>query len=189
MAIHNPVEKKFYDITGYPPGVIWLAQFSDRDPLPYCKKHIVKLNDYPDMYVDGILYCPKDRETFTFHTSVEVATNLARQEIFDSNLKQLEVVRIDPEGYQVLARELNKKDPRYWIDVKLSETSKGLQLMVQAGKRNKDDQKVQLFVEPSAKRLGFDQGAKDQHPNGIFKEVRAIFKDSQTVISDTNPSK
>jgi hypothetical protein len=179
-------DKKFYEIEGYPEGLIWLAQFSNRNPEPYCKEHTVKLVKTWVGRVGAYHFsCPKDNEVFFLNNTVEIISDLARQEIFETDLKELEIVRIDPGGYQVLAKESIKKDPRYWIEAKLSDTSKGLQLMVQAGKRDGDGKKVQLFVEPPSKRLGFDKSSKDQHPNGLFTEVKATFKDSTSTIEES----
>ena len=178
-------EKKFYEIEGYADGLIWLAQYSNRNLEPYCNTHRVKLVEtWIPRKSSYHLSCPKDNQVFYLNNSVEITLDLARQEIFETDLKDLDIVRIDPQGYQVLAKESIKKDPRYWIESKLSDTSKGLQLMVQVGKKTEEGKKVQLFVEPPSKRLGFDKSAKDQHPSGLFTEVNAKFKDSQTTISD-----
>jgi hypothetical protein len=58
-----------------------------------------------------------------------------------------------------------------------------LELMIQVGKKD-GSKKVQLFVDLPAERMGFDTGDKDRHPSGLFAEVKATFKDSDTTISD-----
>lgn len=175
------LEKKFYELTGDPPGLVWLAQYSNRPPEAYCKKHRIKLVIGDD--VDE-LYCPEDNKSFTLKNEIAVIEELARQKIFRNDVKDLQLVRIDPEGYQVLAKETISKDPSFWVETKLSNTARGLQLMIQVGKKDKSGNKVQLFVEPAAKRMDFDRSGSDVHPVGLFSKVTAEFKDSSTVIAD-----
>lgn len=175
-------DKKFYELSGDAPGLVWLAQYSHDEPKAYCKKHRLKL--VRDRSYIGYLICPENLERFNLRFQFEDQdADLAHQKIFGENLKNLELVRIEPEGYEVVARELNKKNPDYWVDSKLSNTSKGLQLMVQVGKRDGSGKKVQLFVEPAAKRIDFDRSGSDIHPTGIFAEVIAKFKDAESTIS------
>ncbi len=176
------MEQKFYELSGDSEGLIWLAGFSDDLPEAYCKKHRLKL--IRDRRRIGYLICPEDRNSFNLRFDLEHEdANLARQKIFDKPLSDLSLVRIDPEGYQVIAKETNRKNPNYWIESKLSNTSKGLQLMVQVGKRDELGEKVQIFVEPSAQRMDFDRGGKDIHPTGIFTKLTAEFKNSKNTIS------
>lgn len=177
-------DKKFYELQGDPPGLVWLAQYSNRDTIAYCKKHRVQLEMGDD--VDE-LYCPDDNELFTLKNELSVIEKLARQKIFNDDVKDLEIIRIDPEGYQVIAKESIKKDPDFWVEAKLSNTSKGLQLMVQVGKKDESGEKVQLFVEPAARRMDFDRNGKDIHPVGVFTKVIAEFKDSSSSITGKNP--
>lgn len=177
-------ESQFYELAGDAPGLLWFGQGRGVDPIPYCKTHRVALILY--QHRPPRLQCPEDLEMFKLRINLVTDTSLARQKIYSEDLRNLPIVRIDPQGYEVLAREINKKDPRYWVDAKLSDTGKGLQLMVQAGKRNVDGKKVQLFVDLPAKRMSFDYNAKDQHPSGLFTTLNAEFKDTETTISDTS---
>ncbi|HEX5395264.1 MAG TPA: hypothetical protein VFW52_02875 [Candidatus Saccharimonadales bacterium] len=175
-------EKKFFELEGDSKGLIWLAHFSNNPPVPYCKKHrLVLIRDVMDV---KLLKCPEDSERFTLRHHLAQDAELARQKIFHDSVENLELVRIDPEGYQVVAKETLRKDPNFWIEAKLSNTSKGLQLMVQTGKKDQSGEKVQLFVEPAAKRMDFDRGGSDIHPSGIFTKVVADFKDTSVEIAD-----
>jgi hypothetical protein len=180
------VEKKFYELTGDPDGLVWLAQYSNHVPEAFCKKHRIKLIIGDD--VDE-LYCPEDNELFSLKNDISVVEELARQKIFRDDVKDLKIVKIDPEGYQVIAKETVKTDPKFWVEAKLSNTNRGLQLMVQVGKKDESGQKVQLFIEPAAKRMDFDRGGSDIHPTGIFSKVTAEFKDSSTIISEKPDTK
>jgi hypothetical protein len=179
--------EKFYEFPEDPDGLIWLVKDPIKTPRPYCNKHRVRLVPEPMSFnfpKDLILVCPQDSEQFRTLHGLRIAANLVSQKVFNTRLRDLKVVRIDPDGYQVLAKETVAKNPLYWIDAKLSNTSRGLQLMIQAGKKNKKGEKVQLFVEPAAKRMDFDRNGKDIHPNGVFAIVTAEFKESTTTISD-----
>ena len=174
------MDKTFFELTGDPKGLIWLAEYSNRAPMAYCKKHRIKLVIGDD--VDE-LYCPEYNEEFSLRNDISVIEELARQKIFKDDVKDLQLVHIDPEGYQVIAKETVKSNPDFWVEAKLSETARGLQLMVQVGKKDESGEKVQLFVEPAAKRMDFDRGGNDIHPAGIFTKVTAEFTDSKSTIS------
>lgn len=175
------MEKKFYELAGDPDGLVWLAQYSNRNPDAYCKKHRIRLLAGDDT---DELYCPEDEAHFILKNEISVIEELARQKIFRDEVKDLQIVSIDPEGYQVVAKETVKKDPNFWVEAKLSNTSRGLQLMVQVGKKDGSGEKVQLFVEPAARRMDFDRGGSDIHPTGLFSRVVADFKDSKITIAD-----
>jgi hypothetical protein len=174
--------ERLYELEGDAPGLVWLAKYSDLQPKPYCKQHRLKLIRHPGRH--GYLMCAEDKEVFKLRLDWVHDADLARQKIFNQAIEELELVRIDPLGYQVLAKETVKKNPDYWLEAKLSNTAKGLQLMVQVGKKNESGQKVQLFVEPAAKRIDFDQSEKDIHPVGLFSLVTAEFKNSKTTIKN-----
>jgi hypothetical protein len=174
-------ESKFYELEGDDQGLVWFAQFSNRQPVPYCKKHRLVLIQDPMSFRQ--LKCPEDNKIFRLRNNLPQDKELARQKIFHKAVEELELVRIDPEGYQVVAKETVKNDPAFWIEAKLSNTSRGLQLMIQAGKRDQSGKKVQLFVEPASKRMDFDRNGNDIHPSGMFTRVTAEFKDTKSEIS------
>lgn len=90
--------------------------------------------------------------------------------------RDAEIVNIDGELIRIQRKE--EKDNDYWIDTKISKNKKGeLQLMVLAGSK-KDDDKVQLFLDPKNERLSFDQN--NDHPKEIFAKVTAVFKSSRS---------
>lgn len=99
--------------------------------------------------------------------------------VFESlKYKNAEIINIDGELIKV-QKEL-KKDDNYWVEAKLSKNKKGeTQLMVLVGSKLQKD-KAQLFVDPSNKRLSFDQN--NIHPTKILTKVIAIFKSSQSEI-------
>jgi hypothetical protein len=166
-----------------PDGIVWLQpkQRSYADVSLYCDEHRVPLST-----TRGALtaICPVDSKFFKFSGSVYQQTKLANSLVTRERegLRKLKVARIDAGGNAVLAKEHKELNDQYWIDVKLSEATKGLEVMIQAGKRDKLNKKVQLFVDLPNQRLGFDRSSKDNHPTGLFTEVVAKFKDSATII-------
>ncbi len=176
-TVPNSNEGQMFEILGDTEGVLWFGRYSDEEPIPYCKEHRKKLLS---SYYERNLICPKDRRQFVLGNSFHTHAEFIRQEIFDTDMKELQVVRIDPDGYQVISKETTEKHPEFWVESKLSNTSKGLQLMVQVGKKDGSGEKVQLFVEPAAERMDFDRGGSDIHPSGVFTEVTAVFKNSST---------
>jgi len=85
---------------------------------------------------------------------------------------QMKVLNIDDEAIPVAKEEL--KDSDYWVRAKVTESKSGLRLIVWAGQKSNKN-KAQLFVEPSLKRMSFDQN--DDHPTEVFAKVEATFVD------------
>lgn len=96
--------------------------------------------------------------------------------------KDSETINLDGELIRVKREYI--RDDNYWVDAKISKNNKGqLQLMILAGSSKQED-KAQLFLDPSNERLGFDQNNK--HPKEIFSKVVATFKDSKSEINIKN---
>jgi hypothetical protein len=176
-------DKKIYQFLGDPEDFCWL--YDGFFAVPSCSKHLIELgwypkNDYNSPYDLACKICK-----IRIHNEIDNFTDLksfGKQRIEAQSLKDLQRIFIDEEGSAVLAREKIEKDPNYFVDAKLSNTSRGLQLMVIAGRKDENGKKVQLFVEPG--RMSFDHNRKDQHPTGLFAKVEATFKDSKTSIDD-----
>lgn len=172
------MEEKFYELEIQPEGILWKAQHPSSRPKAYCKQHLSPLHpEDPET-----LYCLKGGESFNTDVPYLALQSYARDLIFTHKLSDLKIVRIDSQGAPVLAKERNETLPGYFIESKLSDTRKGLELMVQVGKKDQSDKKVQLFVDLPAERMGFDKSSKDKHPVGLFAEVTAIFNNSISKI-------
>lgn len=152
-------------------------------PRAYCLVHKVSLQT-PDLFNSSRLVCPYDRAVFSLGIAYDDYQTYILDMINRDALKDLKIVRIDAEGATVLAKESIRKDPSYFIESKLTDTRKGLELMILVGKKDESGQKVQLFVDLPAQRLSFDHNAKDIHPSGLFSEIKATFKDSYTEITE-----
>jgi hypothetical protein len=185
----NP--KNLYYIDGDPEAVVWYVP-KEGDPIAYCKEHLVPLTYWDKAAVSEYmkrLECPFDQAVFQLRNITHIHRSFVKNMTNRNALKDYKVVRVEAQGTTVLAKERVETDPRYFIESKLSDTSKGLELMVQVGKRDEKGKKVQLFVVPPSRRMGFDTSDKDFHPTGLFAEVRAIFKDSETKIVGSETTK
>lgn len=95
--------------------------------------------------------------------------------------EKMTFINLDDAAIPVAKEQL--KDSDYWVRAKVTDSKSGTRLIVWAGSKAKKN-KTQLFVEPSLKRLSFDQN--DDHPTEVFTKVEATFVDNeQTVIKKT----
>lgn len=182
------LEKNLYEIVGFPDGIVWELDAASL-VTPHCKIHKMQLLEFPTaIIIEGHLVagdsleCPTDGQKFTLKYDIPNAKKHVQSALRANELKDYKIVRIDPEGYDVVAKEHVNLKSDFWIETKLSETAKGLQLMIQAGKKSEDGKKSQLFVDLPAQRLGFDVSSKDRHPSGLFTTVNATFRNSSTTI-------
>jgi hypothetical protein len=87
-------------------------------------------------------------------------------------------IYLDDKAIPVALDEIKGKEGPVWVRAKVTESKSGLRLIVWAGDKSAKT-KTQLFVEPSIKRLSFDQN--DDHPTEVFTKVEALFKDEVKV--------
>lgn len=180
------MERKFYTFDTDPEGLIWLpSTMRGASPEGYCRTHQVPVALGRTDYGRERVYCPIDQENFPIRNDYNVQRQAAYHLINRDAIKDLKLVRIDSEGTEVLAKERNREHTDYWVDAKLQNTPQGVLLIVQAGKRDKAGKKVQLFIDPPRGMIRFDISEKDQHPSGLFTEVRARFKSSESTIQPT----
>lgn len=172
------MNKKVYVLESDPEGIFWKPTMTSAKP--YCHEHKVPLIE-EGPFLRG-LKCPVGDEVFQLKFGFQEYRKYVKEVIGDPNIKDYKVVRLDTAGSTVLAKERVEIDSAYFIESKLSDTVKGLELMIQVGKKNEKGKKVQLFVDLPAERLGFDKSTKDKHPVGLFAKVTAVFKDSKTSI-------
>lgn len=172
-------------------GLNWNLSFDLSDhPYPMalcpnkkcnCELSLIKERPKSRIYTYNCIKC--DFSITLNKTIVEKGNDFIR--VWESlKYHNAEIINIDGELIRIQREE--KKDNDYWIDVKISKNKKDeLQLMVLAGSRKTED-KVQLFLDPKAERLAFDQN--NDHPTAIFTKVTATFKNSMTEIHANNKS-
>ena len=176
-------EKKFYRFDNNPEGIVWLVY--GMNAQAYCDEHKVPIRSR-EYYDHDETYCPVDQRAFSFrNASLLEEQNLVIDLLDREHIKDLPVIRVDSEGVDVVAKEKIKLVDEYWIEGKVMDTAKGIQAMIQFGRRSSPE-KVQLFVDPGRQRVGFDLSDKDKHPAGVFSEVKVTFKDSVTIIKEAD---
>ncbi|HOG15617.1 MAG TPA: GH32 C-terminal domain-containing protein, partial [Candidatus Absconditabacterales bacterium] len=124
--------------------------------------------------------CAKCGLTTTLNKSIEEKGEDFLNVLYSKNYKDAEIINLD--GDLIRVQREGIKDDDYRIDAKISKNKKGeLQLMVLAGSKKEED-KTQLFLDPTHERLAFDQN--DSHPREVFSKVVAIFKNSTSAIGE-----
>jgi hypothetical protein len=176
------MDKKVYTIESDPDGIFWRPRANGLTPIPYCRIHGVPLNVGHPLSTE--LTCPIGDEEYDLKFDYQSYSGLVKEIVNNPDIKNHKLIRIDNSGTRVIAKERIDTNPEYFIESKLSDTQKGLELMIQVGKTDKSGKKVQLFVDLPAERLGFDKSDKDKHPAGMFSEITATFKNSSTKITD-----
>jgi len=152
------------------------------DPIALCPKQkcFCKLIKSKEQYSIGEYKyrCIKCDFKITLNKSIEDKSIDAIHVVNSLQYKDAEIVNID--GDLIRIQREGIKDDDYWIDVKISKNKKNeLQLMVLAGSK-KNNEKIQLFLDPTNERLSFDQN--NDHPSKIFTKVIGIFKNSKSEI-------
>jgi hypothetical protein len=161
----------------------WQVYFEFNDPAPVTiarcpvKECACKLIKSKEKYEIGEFKyeCPKCGFKITLNKSIDIygADFLIVYESFE--YKDAEIINLDGELVRITREKINDTD--YWIDAKLSKNKKGeKQLMVLAGSKKEED-KIQLFIDPMHEKLSFDQN--NDHPSRLFSKVVCTFKNSE----------
>lgn len=156
-----------------------------RITVPLCIQHNLRLRGIPgqtfnrlnrrvihyDAHQSQNLKCDEDGGHI-----IKIPRTLENEELYVLNkvdapiFAQMKVLNLDDEVIPVASEEL--KDTDYWVKAKVTKSKSGTRLIVWAGDKSAKN-KTQLFVEPSIKRLSFDQN--DDHPLEVFAKVEATF--------------
>ncbi|MGA2417629.1 MAG: hypothetical protein ABSF55_00045 [Candidatus Staskawiczbacteria bacterium] len=161
-------------------GIHWCL-YSSGDIEPLCPKHNLRLRpgdearrfhwDYTE------LYCEECAKPYTLPRYYSKETQYIRDKIDSKEFKSLKLINLDDEAIPLAEDKVKTKDGKYFVTALLTESKVGKRLVIYAGEKGKNE-KCQIFVEPEVRRLSFDQ--KDIHPNDVFLEVQAKFKDGGT---------
>ncbi len=143
-------------------------------------------NDYCELSSKSEYHfvCPMCGFFKIFNKNVREQKDIVRRMIKSFDFQNSEVFRIEDEMVKV--RKKAEKDEDYWIEVCMSKNRDGKkQLVIYAGSRKNEDDKVQFFLDLENEKLSFDQ--KDTLPEKIFTKVVATFKNSSSsIISKKN---
>jgi hypothetical protein len=162
-------------------GIKWWepeAPTNKRVVVPICPQHNLRLTVVSAL--SPALVCPENDHTFTLPRPYIRESNYVLNRIDSQAFARMPVLNLDDEAIPVAKEELQDTD--YWVKAKVTKSKSGVRLIVWAGDKSKKN-KAQLFVEPSLKRMTFDQN--DVHPLEVFTRVEATFVDgAKTIIKD-----
>jgi len=167
-------------------GVLWEG---DRSPTPLCPKHRLEMDSYSyddeSPYVYDHLRCEECSKDYVIPRDLsDEQKYLVRKLRAKNYLKDIKVLNLDDEAIPIAESKATSKDKKYFVKALLTESKVGQRLVVYAGERGKKD-KTQIFIEPSIKRLAFDQN--NIHPSDVFLKLEATFNDGDK--SSINKSK
>lgn len=157
-------------------GVLWEGSIA---PKPLCPKHRMEMDAYSfdddgPPYSYDHLRCEECEKDYVIPRDLEVEQKYLARKLKAKGLKDLKVLNLDDEAIPIAEDKASPKDKKYFVKALLTESKVGQRLVVYAGERGKKA-KTQIFVEPSIKRLAFDQ--TDTHPSEVFLELEATFDD------------
>lgn len=173
-------------------GIKWFVYTDEkgiRTPQPLCPNHHIRMYPIPPLVYDSFY---KRRVVGSIENSIELNCEegphiLKIPRIF-SKEKRYVIDRIDAKIFEgmktvnlddeaIPVAESKDKNGKYFVTSKILETKRGPQLVIYAGETGKKT-KAQIFAEPEIKRLDFDRN--DLHPDEVFVEVTAKFKDGSS---------
>lgn len=123
------------------------------------------------------LRCAECKEDYPIPRDFEDEREYVDRKLKSRELKDIKILNLDDEAIPIAKDKITSKDNKYFVKAVLTESKVGQRLIVYVGERGKKE-KTQIFVEPSLKRLAFDQ--KDTHPSEIFVKLEATFTDGST---------
>lgn len=157
-----------------------------RSPQPLCPKHFLRmqsLKSFADQFLSDsiLLKCEDCTQIYKLPRGFDKEKQYVLNKVDSMVFKKMKFINIDNEATPIAEHKISSKDSKYFVTSVLTESTVGLRLIVYAGEKGKKD-KTQIFIEPSIKRLAFDQ--KDQHPTEVFAKLEATFADGTRAKMD-----
>ncbi len=168
----------------------WIATTTTggRTAVPLCPQHNIRLDPQPGTYFSRsagylkkanstakTLLCEEGQHKFEINREYEKEQAFVLNKVDAKAFEKMSVLNLDDEAVPVASQEL--KDTNYWVKAKVTTSKAGTRLLVWAGDKTAKN-KTQLFIEPSLKRLSFDQN--DDHPMEVFAKIEATFAENVT---------
>ncbi len=166
-------------------GIKWqiTGSAADREPIPICPRHHLRLTPIPITDDDGIdfdpyafsrvLKCEECDSPYEIPREYGIEQTYVLNKIDSRQFKQMKTINLDDEAVPLAVDRIDpSKESPYWLEVRLVESKTGRRLVIYAGEKGREG-KTQIFVEPDIQRLSFDQ--TDRHPSEIFLKVEATF--------------
>lgn len=170
-------------------GIKWWVTHPTSGPrsiTPICPKHNLRMKSVaPRKYLYGrstigypkegkILDCAEGPHKFPLKRTYEDEKQYVLDRIDSIVFRNMKILNLDDEAVPISKERLTSKNKKYFVTGQLMESKRGLQLVLYAGEKGKSE-KTQIFVEPSIKKLSFDQN--NLHPSEVFTKIEAIFRD------------
>jgi hypothetical protein len=182
MTIILIMDKKLPIIDGIK-WYVYPTKSGIRYAQPLCLQHNMRLQPIKDYkiydrgkYRDNwndeakTLSCTEDNHTIKLPRKYEDQRQHVINKVDSLNFSKMEVINLDDAAVPVAKEDL--KDTDHWVRSKVTKSKSGDRLIIWAGNCSEKN-KTQLFVEPSIKKLGFDQN--DDHPTKVFAKVEVTF--------------
>lgn len=145
---------------------------------PICPKHNFPLDTPGDYDTDSsYIYslhcelCDKEYE-FPKGRSLRDQENYIEKMFRAKQYQKMEIIDFD--GALTPVAKTKIKDSNFFVTAQVMDSKRGPQLVIYAGEKGHEE-KVQMFVDPTNKKLSFDH--KDIDPSDVFTEITATFKD------------
>lgn len=156
-------------------GVKWYITDNNFNCVtPLCPKHHLELYmriNNPDAC---ILKCEECNDFYKFSREFNNQKQYILDKLNSKAFKNVKFINLDDEAIPIAESKIASKDNKYFITSLLTQSKVGLRLVVYVGEKGRTD-KTQIFVEPSIRRLAFDQ--TDIHPSDIFLKLEGTFND------------
>jgi len=154
---------------------------------PTSSEHHIKINGQSTLsWSDGqYLYCDEGH-MITMPRIYSEERQYVVKRLDAINFSKMNVINLDDEATPIAKEKLVDETDRYFITSQLMKSKRGLQLVVYAGEKGAT-KKTQIFIDPKAKRLSFDQ--KDLNPTDIFVSLNATFMDGSATAMNAPSEK
>ena len=149
-------------------------------PIPICPKHNLRMTPvkpYNGYLEDAMSLKCADGDNHQIPRTISKEKQYVIDKIDARIFKNMKLLNLDDEAIPIAEDKTEIKSGKYFVKTRLINSKRGKQLVIYAGEKGKQE-KSQIFVEPEAKRLDFDRN--DIHPDEVFVEVTAKFRDGST---------
>ncbi len=155
----------------------WTVRLSPalgRTPIPLCPKHNLRLTPIGSPIALAMeLKCDDCDHRYKIPRALEDEEAYVLNKIDSRQFKQMKPLNLDDEAVPLAKEKIAASaESPYWVEARLFNLKTGPTLVIYAGDKRREG-KTQVFVEPGARRVGFDRA--DSHPFEIFLKVEAIF--------------
>lgn len=170
----------------------WVSKNLDgtnRFPVPLCPIDHLRLDPITSMVKTGnalslkvpegmanVLKCPECGKQYQLPRNLNAERTFIINKVDALFFKNQKYIDLDNVALPIAKANFKSSDKKYSANIQVMESKRGLQIVVYAGKKGYKN--AQIFIEPEIKKMSFDHS--DTHPDEIFAEITAKFKDGST---------